>query len=422
MNRGPIWTAVVLGATACSMASGAWAAGFAVRENCTEGIGTIFAGGGSLADGPCTVFNNPAGMTRLTGDQVEFDATPTFYSLSFHGSDSAGGIDGNNGAKPTAVPAFYGVLDLTPDLKAGLAITAPFGLPLKYTSAWSGRYLDIESQALSADINPNLAYKITDRLSVAGGLSVQYFTFTLVQAIDQSAILGAPVQDGNIRFKGHDWAVGYNFGLLYELDPDTRIGLTYRSKMTHHLKGVQELSAIAPPLAGFLPSSRAMVSFNDPATTGISVTHALTPEWTLASDIQWTQWSTFKTLTITATPTTSALYNESYRDSWFTSIGVIYHPEGLWTWRGGFGWDQSPVVNRYRDAAVPDQDRYMLGVGAGYQWSPNLTVNAAYAHYFAPNASMNDSINNVDPNTGTKLSGTYQLSADYISASVRYQF
>jgi len=35
---------------------------------------------------------------------------------------------------------------------------------------------------------------------------------------------------------------------------------------------------------------------------------------------------------------------------------------------------------------------------------------------------MNDSINSVDPNTGTKLPGTYQLSADYISASVRYQF
>jgi len=422
MNRGSIWTAVVLGATGCLSASMALAAGFGVRENCTEGMGTIFAGAGSLADTPCTVFNNPAGMTRLSGDQVEFGVTPTFYSINFHGSDSAGGIDGNNAAKPTPIPAFYGVIDLAPDLKAGLAITAPFGLPLKYTSAWAGRYLDVEANALSVDINPNLAYKITDQLSVAAGLSVQYFTFTLVQAIDQSAIAGVPLPDGSVRFKGHDWTVGYNFGLLYEFTAGTRVGLTYRSGMEHHLKGDQDFSAIVAPLSGFFPSTPASVNFSAPATTGFSITQDLTPEWTIASDIQWTQWSAFKTLTIAATPTTTTVFNESYRDSWFTSLGVIYHPEGVWTWRGGIGWDQSPVQNFYRDVAVPDQDRYMLGVGLSYAYSPNITISAAYAHYFAPNASINDSINNVDPITGTKLSGTYGLSADYISASLRYTF
>ncbi len=422
MNRKSMWATVILSTATVLAAGGAWASGFGVRENCTEGLGTTFAGGGSLADTPCTVFNNPAGMTRLSGDQIELGITPAFFNINFHGSDSAGGIDGNNAARPTAAPAFYGVLDLSPDLKAGLAVTAPFGLPLKYTAAWSGRYLDVEANALSVDINPNLAYRINDRLSVGGGISVQYFDFTLIQAIDQSAIVGATVPDAYVHFKGHDWTVGYNFGVLYELSPDTRFGLTYRSGAEHHLAGGQHLEAVLAPLAPFLPSSSATVNFNTPPTTGFSVTHELMPEWTVVSDIQWTQWSRFKTLSILATPATSTTFNESYQDSWFTSLGVIYHPQGPWAYRGGFGWDQSPVVNHYRDVAVPDQDRYMLGTGLSYTYSANLTINAAYAHYFATNSSMNDSINNVDPTTGTKLNGNYSVSADYVSASVLYRF
>ena len=422
MNRKSLWMAALLSAAASLTAAAALASGFGVRENCTEGLGTTFAGAGSLADTPCTVFNNPAGMTRLSGDQIELGITPAFFNINFHGSDSAGGIDGNNAARPTAAPAFYGVLDLSPDLKAGLAITTPFGLPLKYTAAWVGRYLDVEANALSVDINPNLAYRINDHLSVGAGISVQYFDFTLLQAIDQSAVFRATVPDAYIHFKGHDWTVSYNFGLLYELSSDTRFGLTYRSGAEHHLRGGQTLEALLPPLGFILPSSTATVNFNTPPTTGFSVTHDLTPEWTAVSDIQWTQWSRFKSLTILATPTTSTSFNESYQDSWFTSLGVIYHPQGAWAFRGGIGWDQSPVVNHYRDVAVPDQDRYMLGAGLSYAYGPNLTINAAYAHYFASNSSMNDSINNVDPNTGTKLNGNYEVSADYVSASVLYRF
>jgi hypothetical protein len=37
-----------------------------------------------------------------------------------------------NAGRPALIPDMYGVVDLTPDLKAGLAITSPFGLPVKY--------------------------------------------------------------------------------------------------------------------------------------------------------------------------------------------------------------------------------------------------------------------------------------------------
>jgi long-chain fatty acid transport protein len=424
MRRRLVWTVIVVAIGSLAASADAIASGFAIRENCTEGLGTAFAGAGSLADDPCTVFNNPAGMTKLQGTQLEFGATPVFPTINFHGTDTPnGGNSGNNAGRSALLPNLYGVTDITPDLKAGIAITSPLGLPIKYNSAWAGRYLVIQAEALSVDINPNIAYKFSDRLSIAGGISAQYLSFAISNAINQ-APLGTS-SDALARFKGDNWAVGYNLAILIDPLPGTRVGLTYRSKIDHKLSGDQNFLNVGPALGPALASSPATVDLTAPATTGLSVTHKLTPTLTIASDVQWTQWSAFKGVGINAT--IPSFFNESYTDSWFTSLGLIYHPNDTWTWRGGIGWDQSPVQNRYRDVAVPDQDRYMVGLGFGYQLTAAIGLDFAYAHYFATHASMNDSINNTAPGavpgvTTTTLQGSYQLSLDYLSAAVRFKF
>src|ERR1700721_1963584 len=83
-----VWTVMVAAIGSLAASADAIASGFAVRENCTEGLGTAFAGAGPLPDNPCTVFNNPAGMTRLEGTQFELGATPVFPTINFHGTDT----------------------------------------------------------------------------------------------------------------------------------------------------------------------------------------------------------------------------------------------------------------------------------------------------------------------------------------------
>jgi long-chain fatty acid transport protein len=60
---------------------------------------------------------------------------------------------------------------------------------------------------------------------------------------------------------------------------------------------------------------------------------------------------------------------EKYRDSWMFSIGGQYALGDAWTLRAGWGYDQSPVTDAYRDAGVPESDRTMLGLGAGVRLS-----------------------------------------------------
>jgi long-chain fatty acid transport protein len=413
---------VLAGVGALLESRDAAASGFMIRENSAESIATVYAGNASRADDVATVFNNPAGMSRLQGSQVEFGSAVVFPSIKFNGNATVLGsvIPGDNSrnAGPSAlIPHFYGVFDLTDRLKAGLAVTVPFGNTVDYDSTWSGRYVNTKTAAITADINPNLSYRISDRLSVAAGFSAQYLKLELTSAIPQFLIFGPTAPDGNYLLKNDSWAWGFNLGVLAEPWDGTRLGLTYRSKIDHHTTG--SLSFNANPLLG-LVSSPDKADINLPATYGASVTQQITPDFSLSSDFQFTQWDTFKQVVATSTnpPFT---FQENYRNSWMLSVGGVYRLNDTWSLRGGLGFDESPVVDLYRDTGVPDKSRYMVGAGFAYRFTGATSLELGYAHYFASgHASMNTSVNAIDPLTGAViLHGAYTNHLDFLALSLR---
>src|SRR5438105_7652384 len=200
-------------------ATHALAAGFRVREKSAESVGMVFAGDASRADEAATVFSNPAGMIRLA-PEVEGTIAGVLPNLHFTGSATAAGtipISGDQGGQPgqsTGVPALFGVFGINPDIKVGIAVTVPFGLEINYGPNFVGRYQGIKLRALSADINPAVAWRVNDKVSIGAGISAQWFKVEQSAAIPQFLILQAAVPDASFLFSGTDWAVGYTFGLL----------------------------------------------------------------------------------------------------------------------------------------------------------------------------------------------------------------
>jgi long-chain fatty acid transport protein len=402
------------------------AAGFMVRENSAAGIGTVFAGNGSRADTPATAFNNPAGMMRLTGTEVELGIATIIPSLKFHGSATAmgGPVSGTNGddaGRVVFVPNLYWTFALSDRWKGGIAITAPFGLGVAYDSPWVGRYLGIKTSALAADINPNIAYRLTPALSIGAGVSAQYLKLDTSSALAQFVIFGPGAPDALYRFNAHDWAFGYNLGALLELDGGARIGLTYRSQIDHRIKGDLDFTGTNPVLG--LVSGAAAADVHLPATTGLSITEDLSPDLSLSADIQFTQWSVFKRVVIES-GNPPFPNEEHYRDSWLISVGGVYRLNDIWSLRAGLGWDQTPITDAFRAVNLPDADRYLVGAGFGYKLSDAATLDGAYEHSFASeHASMNNSFNNTDPIThAVVLNGKYNVAVDIVALSVRYKY
>ncbi len=394
-----------------------------VRENSAESVAMSYAGNGSRASGPNTVFANPAGMTLVKGSEWEAGAVVILPSVQFNGVARAGGapIAGNNGGnsgRVALIPNLYGVFELGGGFSAGIAVTAPFGNAIEYDKAWYGRYLGTKTSALSADINPNIAYRIDDIWSIGAGVSAQYLKLDVTSAIDQAAMFGPGTPDAFYRFKAHDWAFGFNAGILAAFENGTRVGLTYRSAIDHDIAGSLDFTG-ASPLLGLM-NGPASAKTRLPATTGLSVTSAIDPDLTLAADLQFTQWSVFKDVVIQSQNAPFA-NSEGYRDSWMIAVGGSYRLDENWSVKSGIAFDETPVISRFRAVSLPDGDRYLLGFGASYQLNESMAVDGAYGHSFSfAHPNMNSSINNTDSIThSVVLSGQYDVAVDIVALSFR---
>ena len=414
---------LALATTAVIASTQAHAAGFMIRENSAISVGMVFAGHGSRADSPSTAFNNPAGMTSLADKGFEVGAAAVLPVLNFSGSATAAGhpLPASGGSKDpsSVVPNLYWVFGNS-QLSGGIAITAPFGLGSEYDSTWPGRYLGIKTRAVTIDVNPNVAYRLSDTFSVGAGISAQYMKFDQTSALPQFAIFGPAAPDALYRFKGHDWAVGYNLGLLWDPAPTTHIGLTYRSKIDHGLKGSLDFTGVIPALG--LTSSAASAGVRLPATAGLSITQDVTPDFSFSADVQFTNWSLLQEAIIRSTNPPFPM-ELGYRDSWFVSVGGSYALNPDLRLRAGLGWDETPVTNAFRAVSLPDEDRILAGVGATYRVSPALALDVGYLHSFpARHATMNGSINNTDPLThAVTLNGHFNVNVDVIALSLRYK-
>jgi len=229
-----------------------------------------------------------------------------------------------------------------------------------------------------------------------------------------------PAPDAFYRFKAHDWAFGFNGGVLADFGNGTRVGLTYRSAIDHRIEGGLDFTG-ASPLLG-LVSGAASAKAKLPATTGLSVTSDVDPRITLSADVQFSQWSVFKNVVIESrNPPFPNV--QGYRDSWMVAVGGSYRPDDRWSVRAGIAIDETPVTSRFRAVSLPDTDRYLLGFGASYKLTDAMTVEGAYGHSFAfNNPNMNSSINNTDSIThSVTLNGRYDIAVDILAFSFRYR-
>ena len=271
--------AVLAGLATFAVSAQALAAGFMIRENSATAVATVGAGIGSRADEASTVFNNPAGMTRLTDDEVEVGIAVILPSMKFHGAASAGGKpvsgtnDGDAGRAAVRPESVLGVRDHR-SAEGRNRGNGAFGNAVAYDRAWSGRYLNLKTAAVTADINPNIAYRLNDIFSIGAGVSAQYLRLDVTSAIPQFVIFGPAAPDALYRFKADDWAFGFNLGALIELPGATRIGLTYRSRMDHRHQGQSDFTGASPFLG--LISGPAAADVHLPANSGFSITKDVT--------------------------------------------------------------------------------------------------------------------------------------------------
>lgn len=404
------------------------ASGFQLREQSSEALGNAFAGSTAKAYNLSTIYYNPAGMTRLEGDQIAGSTTWIAPVSKFSGTNTVGatrtvGSQGGDAIKDAAVGAVYAMWDYRPDLKFGMAVTAPFGMRSEYEDNWVGRYHALHSDVTDINFSPSVAYRINENLSIGGAIQVAYTKARLSQAINLTALTGGALPgDGRGTVEGDDVGFGGDIGLLYEFSPTSRLGLNYRSQVDHTLEGSAKFEATTAQKAALgvnLRDTEASADLVTPDMVAVGFYHEVSPQWALMSDVQWTRWSTFKELRIKYdSGRADSITRENWHDTWFFSLGTTYTMDDHNKFHFGVAYDQAPMKDEDRTARIPDSDRYWLSAGYTYTLNPKVQGNIGYTHIFADSATLDEA----SVLGSGRLTGSYDSSVDIISASIVLKF
>jgi long-chain fatty acid transport protein len=423
------------------------AAGFALKEQSPTAQGNAFAGATAGVDDVSYMFFNPASLGWV--DKVQLQAVATVVAphselKSSEGSTafgtSIGGTDHKNDIGEDAVmPAFYAGVPLPGGVRLGLGVNVPFGLETKYPGGWVGRYHAVKSRLETVNINPAIAWRPVPWLSAGAGLQAQYADGTLSNAVDFGTIgaaNGIPGSvpggdDGFARLNGNDWAYGWNVGAMVEPRPGTRLGVAYRSKLEHTLRGDVDFSdddagiaSTIRALTGAFADSDASLGLTTPASLSFGLHQDVTDRLAVMGEAQWTDWSVFDQLTIKfdnpAQP--DSVTEEEWRDTWFLALGTTYKATDQLTLRAGLAYDQSPVKGAFRTPRIPDQDRYWLSLGAGYQPAAWLSLDAAFTYIFMDDANVDLSASDTGNGARGNLTADYESYIILLGLSARLRF
>jgi long-chain fatty acid transport protein len=428
-----VWTALAI----VTGGGAAYGSGFGIQEQGVTGLGQAFAGAAAVAEDASTNWFNPAGLSFLGHDELNVGGHAILPHARFTDAGSAralgfpplGGPSEVTTDDAALVPNLYLAKAVSERVHVGLGVNVPFGLITDYDPAWVGRYHAIRSELKTININPNLAFRVSDKLALGAGFHALYADVELSQAIDQLTISqGAITGDGLGRVSGADWGFGYGLGLMYQVTEATRVGLAYHSEIAVEPEGTGEF-LVDPGLpaisGGAFVRTGVSGKVDLPQSVSASVVHDLGSRWTLLGDFTWTGWSSFPELRFRydnpAQPDTVTTVD--WEDTFRVALGGQYHASDALTLRAGFAYDESPVPSpEKRTPRIPDSDRYWLSVGGSYQPVEDIFVDLAYSHIFMEDAKVDNALESAVPALRHVVRGEFESAVDIFSLSLRWRF
>ena len=398
--------ATVVTVLACGTALGA---GFALYDWSARGnaLGGAMTG---RADDPSALAFNPAGITQIPGSSMM--AGLTFImpggTLTEIGGDSVGMID-----HTFIPPHFYYTRQLNDRLWFGVGLMTRFGLGTDFPPDWYGRYNSYYANIQSVSLNPNLAWKVNDRLSLSVGVEALWFEY----GARKMANLGG-YGDGDIRLLGDDIGYGWNVGLHYKLDEATRIGFHYRSQINLAISG--NVDAFNPILG--VDSTTGAGELTLPEMYMFGISRQVTPKLNIEVGAIYTGWSSYDELVMNFGKKLYGFIPEqstsvkNWKNVWRYQLGFEYKHSPEWTWRLGYTYDQEPSPDATVDFQAPMSDRQLFSIGFGYTKN-DRTLDFAYTYLLADDRTIAARLGDGIPQTRTSNVDAHIF---VISYSVRF--
>ena len=398
--------------------------GIALYEIGIRQTGTAAAGWAARADDASTLFTNPAGMTRLEKSEFLFGGQGLYTGLKFS-ADSRTTTTGTRGDTQQWLPGgnMYYVHSLSKDWKVGVGVLGYFGLSLDYGDNWVGRYYVQSATLQGITIQPSIAYKVTDRLSLGAGLNMMNGSLEQKMAVNN---VNPRMMDGQLKISDNTWGYGANLGVLYELSKKTRFGVNYLSEVKLDFKDTPQFNGTGPLINAILRNRGLIGSSIDmtmwvPQMAMFSFFHEFNDRWAFMGNVGWQQWSKFGKVDVSVSSAnqTSLTTDLNYKDTWHFALGGQYRISNPLLLFFGAAYDSSAVKSADMTATTPMGEAYRFGIGTEYNWNQNLSFGFAYELIWMGTLNLYQSRGPLSGTVAGEFSNSY---IHAVHGAVRYRF
>jgi len=380
----------------------------------------------ATADNASAIYYNPAGITQIEGTSLRSGIYGIYLNPTFTPPATANnaGTTYEIDNKLAAIPQTFLVHSPHDSpVSFGIGLYAPFGGDISWPQNTGFRAVTVESALQFLSINPVLAVKLPAHISLGAGVTVNYGNIKLGQGIRRNQ-LPAPFTD-YFQFEGDGWSTGINLGLLWQPHPQLSFGAMMRSTTKLNFDGHTDV--IFYPVVPSNYRSDAEMSLKFPFTGVLGVSYRPTANWNIEFDADYTDWSSFGTLTIyqanpnpnvQATPTLIL----DWSPSWIYKLGVTRYLEDGWHVSAGYVFNANSVPDQYYTPAAADLDRHFLSLGAGrvgQHWDFDVTYQFGYGPDHEVVGSTPSTVGQI---AGQTADGTYDFISHALFISVGYHF
>jgi long-chain fatty acid transport protein len=408
-------------------------AGFLIYEH---GAAAMAMGGAftAVANNPSAIWHNPAGLAWLDGTQVLLGATFIIPAGSvtmpyYPGSPTIKQVN-----QIFTPPNFYFTHKFSDRVTAGIGFVAPFGLGTKWQKTNNSppdfplAYLGYMNDMQTFFVNPTIAIKLLDNLSL--GLGCSYIFSTLKLDLYQSVTLppgeGEPY-DIPTAMKGTGNSFNFNAGLLYK-GKGFSLGASYRSHFNIKYSGTVTLDNQFVPsaLQPYVPTSgdvKTTFKFPDVLTFGLAIN--ISPKLLWSFDVHTYFWKRFDSYTADITfpdpyGTQTLTAPQLWKNSQCYRMGFEYLATDKLTLRLGGFFDETPQPVSTMDPNLPDNNRWAVTAGFGYKIGKFFVdVGGHFEHFLARTSDNGFIFGPYDPNPAA---GLYKTQALLIGLNFGYKF
>lgn len=347
------------------------AGGYKIPE---QSLSSIALSGANVAytTGADTNYDNPANMSFLDESKSYAEGGITLVHLASNVYTLMDPYSGESEVENIPIPFLHYVAPAMGDFRWGVSLVVPGGLTKRWESQPQQSFVE-DFTLKVVELNPSIAYKVSDNFSIGGGLRLIYS-----EGVVKST--GAVSRD----MEGDTFEFGYNLAMTYKPTSDINLAMTYRSNIDLDEEGTAKLYAGED----LVYNGDATVSVPLPAALNLAISKTWNDKFTLEFNYERTFWSEYENLDFEygganiggLTPYFDTPIPKNWKDSNTFRIGATIQMDNKITAMMGFAIDESPVPVETLGFETPDTDAKVFSMGFSYQQTENLSWGAAFLY------------------------------------------